>query len=110
MPIFKEDPARVAAGLRVVYESLAATGQLEHFEFFLLSDSDHHDNWIAEEAAWTALVNQLDALGRIFYRKRRVNIKGESYRMKEKRLTGLFPGSIALPDSPAKGGARTKTK
>ncbi len=39
-----------------------------------------------------------------------VNIKGESYRMKEKRLTGLFPGLVALPDAPTKGGPRTKTK
>jgi hypothetical protein len=30
--------------------------------------------------------------------------------MKEKRLTGLFPGSVALPDAPTKGGPRSKTK
>jgi hypothetical protein len=29
--------------------------------------------------------------------------------MKEKRLTGLFPGAVALPDNP-KGGLRTKSQ
>jgi len=50
------------------------------------------------------------ALDRLLHRATVVNIKGESYRMKEKRLTGLFPGSVALPESPAKGGPRIKTK
>ena len=49
------------------------------------------------------------ALDRLLHRATVINIKGESYRMKEKRLTGLFPGAVALPDSP-KGGTRTKTK
>jgi DNA replication protein DnaC len=50
------------------------------------------------------------ALDRLLHRATVVNIKGESYRMKEKRSTGLFPGSIALPDSATKGGPRAKTK
>jgi DNA replication protein DnaC len=50
------------------------------------------------------------ALDRLLHRATVVNIKGESYRMKEKRLTGLFPGSVALPDAPTKGGPRSKTK
>ena len=50
------------------------------------------------------------ALDRLLHRATVVNIKGESYRMKEKRLTGLFPGAVALTDSPAKGGPRSKTK
>ena len=50
------------------------------------------------------------ALDRLLHRATVVNIKGDSYRMKEKRLTGLFPGSVALPDSPTKGTLRPKTK
>jgi hypothetical protein len=48
-------------------------------------------------------------LDRLLHRATVINIKGDSYRMKEKRLTGLFPGTVALPDSP-KGGLRTKSK
>src|SRR5262245_51111070 len=36
MPIYNEDPARVMAGLRAIYESLGATGQLERYDFYLL--------------------------------------------------------------------------
>ena len=50
------------------------------------------------------------ALDRLLHRATVVNIKGESYRMKEKRLAGLFPGAVALTDAPAKGGPRSKTK
>jgi DNA replication protein DnaC len=49
------------------------------------------------------------ALDRLLHRATVINIKGDSYRMKEKRLTGLFPGAVALPDSP-KGSLRTKSK
>ena len=49
------------------------------------------------------------ALDRLLHRATVINIKGDSYRMKEKRLTGLFPGAVALPDT-TKGGLRTKSK
>jgi hypothetical protein len=39
-----------------------------------------------------------------------INIKGDMVTLlKEKRLTGLFPGAVALPESP-KGSLRTKSK
>lgn len=50
------------------------------------------------------------ALDRLLHRATVVNIKGDSYRMKEKRLTGLFLGSVALSVSPMKGTHRPKTK
>ncbi len=41
MPICNEDVPRVFAGLRATYESVAATGELERFDFFVLSDTNH---------------------------------------------------------------------
>ena len=73
MPVCHEDAARVMAGVRVVYESLEADGRLPDFDFFVLSDSTDPNCWVAEEVAWAALVRELGAAGRIFYRKRRVN-------------------------------------
>jgi membrane glycosyltransferase len=70
MPIYNEDPARVIAGLRAMYESLAGTGQLERFDFYLLSDSNDPDVWIEEERAWWELVRAVGGNGRIFYRNR----------------------------------------
>lgn len=74
MPVFNEDTSRILEGLRVIYRSLEATGQIEAFEFFILSDTTDPNRWIEEESAWVALTRQLGARGRIFYRKRRVNL------------------------------------
>jgi membrane glycosyltransferase len=73
LPICNEDPSRTLEGLRAIYESIEATGQIEAFDFFILSDSGDPNRWIEEEAAWVALARQLNARGRIFYRKRKVN-------------------------------------
>ena len=69
-PIYNEDVVRVCEGLRATYESLEKTGQLERFDFFILSDSTNPDKWVEEERRWYDLVHELDALGRIHYRRR----------------------------------------
>ncbi len=61
---------RVYEGLRATYESLQKTGQLERFDFFILSDSTDPDRWVEEERRWYDLIRELDALGRIYYRRR----------------------------------------
>ena len=75
-PIYNESVVRVLEGLRATYESLKKTGQLERFDFFILSDSTNPDKWIEEERRWSELVRDLNALGRIYYR-RRVNNEGK---------------------------------
>lgn len=78
MPVFNEDVTRVYEGLRSIYLSLEATGQSANFDFFILSDSDKASQWIEEETAWLELCRQLQAFGRIFYRKRRKPINRKS--------------------------------
>ena len=63
--------SRVFEGIRVIFRSVEATGQLEHFDFFILSDSDRPQQWIQEEVAWVELCKQVGGFGKIFYRKRR---------------------------------------
>jgi membrane glycosyltransferase len=70
VPIYNEDVARVYEGIRATYDSLRQTGQLERFDFFILSDSTDPDKWIEEERRWHGLVRDLGALGRIHYRRR----------------------------------------
>jgi len=77
-PIYNEDPVRVLEGLRATYESLERTGQLDRFDFFILSDSTDPDRWVEEEARWCALVRDLDALGKIYYRRRLFNEERKS--------------------------------
>ena len=70
MPVFNEDVSRVFEGLRVVIRSVQETKRAEHFDFFILSDSNDPNQWIQEELAWFELCKQVGGFGKIFYRKR----------------------------------------
>lgn len=78
IPVYNEDVLRVFEGVRSVYRSVERTGKLADFEFFILSDSDNPNRWIEEETAWFELCRQLNAFGKIFYRKRRKAINRKS--------------------------------
>ena len=78
VPVYNEDVSRVFEGLRVIYRSVQEAHKLEHFDFFILSDSDQPNQWIQEEVAWVELCKQVGGLGRIFYRKRRQAINRKS--------------------------------
>jgi len=78
MPICNEDVTRVFAGLRATYESVAASGELDRFDFFVLSDSGDSDICSAELDAWASLCRTVGGFGRIFYRHRRRRVKRKS--------------------------------
>jgi membrane glycosyltransferase len=78
VPVYNENVARVAAGIANMWQSLEKTGQLEHFDFYLCSDSNDADRWVEEECAWLSLCRRFQAFGKIFYRKRRHAINGKS--------------------------------
>ena len=78
MPIRNEHVARVFAGVRATYESIARTGALPQFDFFILSDSSEPDTLTAERQAWLDLCAAVEGFGRIFYRWRRHRIKRKS--------------------------------
>jgi membrane glycosyltransferase len=78
MPVFNEDVSRVFEGLRVIFRSVQETKKLEHFDFFILSDSNRPNQWIQEEVAWVELCKQVGGFGKIFYRKRRHQINKKS--------------------------------
>lgn len=78
MPICNEDVRRVFAGLRATYESVSRAGALEHFDFFVLSDTANPDACVAELDAWNTLREALGAETRLFYRHRRRRVKRKS--------------------------------
>ncbi len=78
MPICNEDVARVYAGLRATYTSLHRADALQHFDFFVLSDTSHPDLRVAELEGWLSLSRELNAFGRLFYRRRLLRIKRKS--------------------------------
>ncbi len=73
MPIYNEDSIRVCARIEAIYKSIAATGHLASYDFFLLSDTRDVDLWVMEEMAWTNLCRRLEGFGRIYYRRRKTN-------------------------------------
>lgn len=78
MPICNEEVARVFAGLRATYESLANTAYLPHFDFFILSDSTDTDICTAELDAWSTLRRAVNRFDNIFYRRRKRQINRKS--------------------------------
>lgn len=78
MPICNEDVARVFAGLRATWESVVRTGEAEHFDVYILSDSYDADIAMAEQKAWMELIQDVGGAGRIFYRRRRRRVKRKS--------------------------------
>jgi membrane glycosyltransferase len=72
-PIYNEDTQRVVAGISATYGSLAATGQLQHFDTFVLSDTTDPEVARRERLAWATMTQRLSAEGRLFYRHRERN-------------------------------------
>ncbi|WP_084591542.1 glucans biosynthesis glucosyltransferase MdoH [Gilvimarinus agarilyticus] len=74
MPVYNEDTARVIAGFEVSLRSLEATGQLEAFDFYLLSDTQDPEIARAEAGAWQQLCQRLGPLAsHVHYRRRTDN-------------------------------------
>jgi len=97
LPTYNEDPDRVISRVRAIYESVAATGSIASFDFFLLSDTTDPDVFIAEEATFIALRERLEAQN-IFYRHRPKNEAKKAGNIAEwvRRFGGAYPHMIVL--------------
>ena len=78
LPIYHEPVHWTLSGLKSVYRDIERTGQIEHFEFYILSDSRNPDVWLEEQVAWNSLAKELGAEGHMFYRRRPVNLNYKS--------------------------------
>ena len=73
MTLRNEDPARALARLEIVERSIAATGEGEHFRYFILSDTSSPEIAAGEEAAFAAWRARSEHPDRIVYRRRADN-------------------------------------
>jgi membrane glycosyltransferase len=98
MPTYNESTSRVMAGLQAIHESLAATGRLDRFDLFILSDTTDPDIWIAEEVAFLALRARTGGHDRIFYRHRRFNTERKAGNIADwvRRFGGAYPQMLVL--------------
>ncbi len=78
MPIYHEPVQWTLSGLKAVYRDIERTGHLDQFEFHVLSDSRDPNVWLEEQSQWYRLCQELGAEGRLFYRRRRVNLNFKS--------------------------------
>jgi membrane glycosyltransferase len=111
MPICNEDVVRVIAGLRATYESIRETGELDRFDFFILSDTGDGEVRAAELGLWADLCKTVDGFGRIFYRHRKRRVKRKSGNIDDfcRRWGGNYRYMIVLDaDSVMSGECVTK--
>jgi len=77
LPTYNEDPYRIMARLRAMYESVDQSGEGARFDWFVLSDTTAPSVWIAEEKCFLQLRADL-AVSNIYYRHRRENTARKS--------------------------------
>lgn len=97
-PVYNESTARVMSGLQAIYESIEATGRLDHFDLFILSDTTDANAWIAEEAAFLALRERTGGENRIFYRRRPRNTERKAGNIADwvRRFGAGYPQMLVL--------------
>ncbi|GGC73141.1 glucans biosynthesis glucosyltransferase MdoH [Marinobacter halophilus] len=78
MPVYHEPVHWTLSGLKAVYQDLERSGHLDQFEFYILSDSRDPNIWLEEQVVWYRLCLELGAEGRLFYRRRKVNLNFKS--------------------------------
>ena len=83
LPTYNEDPYRVLARLRAIYESVEETGHGAAFDWFVLSDTTDPAIWIAEEKCFLQLRRDVGSAAAIFYRHRPENIARKSGNIEE---------------------------
>ena len=77
LPTYNEDPHRVMARLRAIYEAVGETGYASQFDWYVLSDTTDPSVWIVEEKCFLQLRREAGA-DRLFYRHRPENTARKS--------------------------------
>ncbi|ODN66787.1 glucans biosynthesis glucosyltransferase MdoH [Methylophaga muralis] len=97
LPIYNEDPIRIKAALKVMREDILnkAPGK---FAFFILSDTNKADAWIAEEQAFLDLVNKDESGCPVYYRRRQNNSERKAGNIGDwvQRWGGAYEAMIVL--------------
>ncbi|KAF1014941.1 MAG: Glucans biosynthesis glucosyltransferase H [Stenotrophomonas maltophilia] len=99
MPTYNEDPRWLLAGLHAIYESVAETGQLGRFDFFVLSDTRREDIAAAEEKVFAELRDAVpDGHARLYYRRRGDNGGRKAGNIADwvRRFGGAYPQMLIL--------------
>jgi membrane glycosyltransferase len=77
LPTYNEDPYRIMARLRAMYEAVEESGLGSKFDWFVLSDTTNPSVWVTEEKCFLQLRRELGA-SNIYYRHRPENTARKS--------------------------------
>jgi len=97
LPTYNEDPYRIMARLRAMYEAVGQSGQGSRFDWFVLSDTTSPSIWIAEEKCFLRLREDAGAQN-IFHRHRLENTARKSGNIEDwiKRFGAAYDHMIIL--------------
>ena len=98
IPAYNEAPDRIFTAAAAMGEALADAGAGEAFDIFVLSDSTNPDSWVAEEAAFRALLRRPAPRAPVFYRRRRHNTERKAGNIADwcRRFGGAYPCFVVL--------------
>ncbi len=97
LPIYNEDPRRIRAGIQAMQADLLAKAPGK-YAFFILSDTNRADAWIAEEHAFLDVINQEEQGCPVYYRRRSHNTERKAGNVADwvQRWGGAYEAMIVL--------------
>ncbi|MEM9760661.1 MAG: glucans biosynthesis glucosyltransferase MdoH, partial [Pseudomonadota bacterium] len=97
MPVYNENPRRVAAALTVMRNGLASL-EPGKFACFILSDTNRADAWVQEEAVFHELTRDGNSDCPVYYRHRKVNTERKAGNIADwvQRWGGDFEAMLIL--------------
>ncbi len=98
VPVYNEDPSRIAGTIEAASEDLERLGAAGSFEFFILSDTRDPSSGANEERIYGALRRALAARMPLYYRRRRFNTERKAGNIKDwvERFGAAYPQFLIL--------------
>lgn len=97
LPIYNEDPVRIRATIEAMNSDLMAKAPGK-YAFFILSDTNRADTWIAEEHTFLDLINKNEQGCPVYYRRRDQNSERKAGNIGDwvQRWGGSYDAMIVL--------------
>ena len=98
VPVFNEDPTRIAGTIDAMTEELASLGAAASFDVFVLSDTRDATAGATEERVYGALKQSLTQRIALYYRRRRLNTERKAGNIKDwvERFGAAYPHFLIL--------------
>ena len=98
VPIYNEDPARIAGMIDCLSEEIADTGAGPYLDIFVLSDTRDANSGNKEQAVFIALKHEIAPRCALYYRRRKLNSERKAGNIKDwvERFGGAYAQFLIL--------------